>query len=155
MPMYNYECPEGHLFEKLTKVESRDKIKCPTHLSPSKRVWAGTPPAALNANGSGGYYTPWSDMIQLGRTFASAKEQDAFMAANDIACISEHEQGRIHLNKKDPLKDNKEYQKEKAAYINAIKSAGGVQLPGGDVINLNDKNDFVKVDPNNPTQEIS
>jgi putative FmdB family regulatory protein len=39
MPLYEYECPEGHRFEKLQKLGEQEAV-CPEHGQPGTKVFA-------------------------------------------------------------------------------------------------------------------
>ena len=57
MPTYEYECPEGHLFEKFQKMTDKPRAKCPTcGKSASRKISGG---AGLVFRGSGFYITDY------------------------------------------------------------------------------------------------
>ena len=41
MPTYEYECPEGHTFEKFQKMTDRPRAKCPECGKPATRKISG------------------------------------------------------------------------------------------------------------------
>jgi putative FmdB family regulatory protein len=57
MPTYEYQCPEGHLFEKLQKMADRPRAKCPVCGKPGSRKISGG--AGLVFKGSGFYITDY------------------------------------------------------------------------------------------------
>ena len=57
MPTYEYECPEGHRFEKFQKMTDKPRAKCPTcGKAATRRISGG---AALVFKGSGFYITDY------------------------------------------------------------------------------------------------
>jgi putative FmdB family regulatory protein len=57
MPTYEYECPEGHTFEKFQKISDKPRAKCPTCGKPGTRRISGG--AGLVFRGSGFYITDY------------------------------------------------------------------------------------------------
>jgi putative FmdB family regulatory protein len=57
MPTYEYDCPEGHLFEKFQKITERPRAKCPVCGKPGSRKISGG--AGLVFRGSGFYITDY------------------------------------------------------------------------------------------------
>ena len=57
MPTYEYQCPEGHLFEKFQKMTDRPRAKCPVCGKPASRKISGG--AGLVFKGSGFYITDY------------------------------------------------------------------------------------------------
>lgn len=57
MPTYEYECPDGHTFEKFQKISDRPRAKCPVCGKPASRKISGG--AGLVFRGSGFYITDY------------------------------------------------------------------------------------------------
>jgi putative FmdB family regulatory protein len=57
MPTYEYECPDGHRFEKFQKMTDKPRVKCPTCGKAATRKISGG--AALVFKGSGFYITDY------------------------------------------------------------------------------------------------
>jgi putative FmdB family regulatory protein len=57
MPTYEYECPEGHTFEKFQKISDKPRAKCPVCGKPATRKISGG--AGLVFRGSGFYITDY------------------------------------------------------------------------------------------------
>ena len=57
MPTYEYECPEGHTFEKFQKINDKPRAKCPVCGKPGTRKISGG--AGLVFRGSGFYITDY------------------------------------------------------------------------------------------------
>lgn len=57
MPTYEYECPEGHAFEKFQRMADKPRAKCPVCGKPATRKISGG--AALVFRGSGFYITDY------------------------------------------------------------------------------------------------
>jgi putative FmdB family regulatory protein len=57
MPTYEYECPEGHAFEKFQKMTDKPRAKCPACGKAATRKISGG--AALVFRGSGFYITDY------------------------------------------------------------------------------------------------
>ena len=57
MPTYEYECPQGHTFEKIQKMADKPRAKCPTCGQPATRKISGG--AGLVFKGSGFYITDY------------------------------------------------------------------------------------------------
>lgn len=58
MPLYEYECPNGHRTEKFLSLAEADKrIKCPQCGKRTERVFSRTG-APILKEGVGGFYSP-------------------------------------------------------------------------------------------------
>src|SRR3954462_6247660 len=57
MPTYEYQCPEGHAFEKFQKMTDKPRAKCPVCSKPATRKISGG--AGLVFKGSGFYITDY------------------------------------------------------------------------------------------------
>lgn len=57
MPTYEYQCPDGHIFEKFQKMSDRPRGKCPVCGKEGTRKISGG--AALVFKGSGFYITDY------------------------------------------------------------------------------------------------
>ena len=57
MPTYEYECPEGHTFEKFQKITDKPRAKCPVCGKAGTRKISGG--AGLVFRGSGFYITDY------------------------------------------------------------------------------------------------
>jgi putative FmdB family regulatory protein len=57
MPTYEYECPEGHRFDKFQKMAEKPRAKCPVCGKPATRKISGG--AGLVFKGSGFYITDY------------------------------------------------------------------------------------------------
>jgi putative FmdB family regulatory protein len=57
MPTYEYECPEGHTFEKFQKITDKARAKCPACGKSATRKISGG--AGLVFRGSGFYITDY------------------------------------------------------------------------------------------------
>ena len=57
MPTYEYQCPEGHVFEKFQKMSDKPRANCPTCGKPAVRKISGG--AGLVFKGSGFYITDY------------------------------------------------------------------------------------------------
>jgi putative FmdB family regulatory protein len=57
MPTYDYQCPEGHTFEKSFKMSEKPRVKCPICGRPAVRQISGG--AGLIFKGSGFYITDY------------------------------------------------------------------------------------------------
>ena len=57
MPTYEYQCPEGHVFEKFQKMTDKPRAKCPTCGKAATRKISGG--AALVFKGTGFYITDY------------------------------------------------------------------------------------------------
>lgn len=57
MPTYEYECPEGHAFEKFQKMTDKPRVKCPVCGKLATRKISGG--AGLVFRGSGFYITDY------------------------------------------------------------------------------------------------
>jgi putative FmdB family regulatory protein len=57
MPTYEYQCPDGHLFDKFQKMTDKPRAKCPVCGKPAVRKISGG--AGLVFKGSGFYITDY------------------------------------------------------------------------------------------------
>jgi putative FmdB family regulatory protein len=57
MPTYEYQCPEGHMFEKFQKMSDKPRAHCPVCGKPATRKISGG--AGLVFKGSGFYITDY------------------------------------------------------------------------------------------------
>jgi putative FmdB family regulatory protein len=57
MPTYEYQCPDGHVFEKFQKMTDKPRAKCPVCGKPASRKISGG--AGLVFKGSGFYITDY------------------------------------------------------------------------------------------------
>jgi putative FmdB family regulatory protein len=57
MPTYEYQCPDGHLFEKFQKMTDKPRARCPVCGKPATRKISGG--AGLVFKGSGFYITDY------------------------------------------------------------------------------------------------
>jgi putative FmdB family regulatory protein len=57
MPTYEYQCPQGHVFEKFQKMSDKPRASCPTCGKPATRKISGG--AGLVFKGSGFYITDY------------------------------------------------------------------------------------------------
>jgi putative FmdB family regulatory protein len=57
MPTYEYQCPEGHRFDKFQKMTDKPRAKCPSCGKPAARLISGG--AGLVFRGSGFYITDY------------------------------------------------------------------------------------------------
>ena len=57
MPTYEYQCPDGHVFEKFQKMTDKARAKCPVCGKPATRKISGG--AGLVFKGSGFYITDY------------------------------------------------------------------------------------------------
>jgi len=57
MPTYEYQCPEGHAFEKFQKITEKPRARCPVCGKPAIRKISGG--AGLVFRGSGFYITDY------------------------------------------------------------------------------------------------
>ena len=57
MPTYEYECPEGHVFEKFQKMTDKPRARCPVCGRPATRKISGG--SALVFKGTGFYITDY------------------------------------------------------------------------------------------------
>lgn len=57
MPTYEYQCPDGHVFEKLQKMSDKPHARCPACGKPAIRKISGG--AGLVFKGSGFYITDY------------------------------------------------------------------------------------------------
>jgi putative FmdB family regulatory protein len=71
MPIYEYRCEEGHLFEVMQKITDDPVTSCDTCGAPVQRVFH---PVAVHFKGSGFYNTDYGTARRKRETEASAKE---------------------------------------------------------------------------------
>jgi putative FmdB family regulatory protein len=71
MPIYEYRCEEGHLFEVMQKITDDPVTSCETCGAPVQRVFH---PVAVHFKGSGFYNTDYGTARRKRETEASAKE---------------------------------------------------------------------------------
>jgi putative FmdB family regulatory protein len=71
MPIYEYRCEEGHLFEVMQKITDDPVTSCETCGAPVQRVFH---PIAVHFKGSGFYNTDYGTARRKRETEASAKE---------------------------------------------------------------------------------
>ncbi|HEY7077337.1 MAG TPA: FmdB family zinc ribbon protein [Solirubrobacteraceae bacterium] len=71
MPIYEYRCEEGHLFEVMQKITDDPVTACEQCGSPVQRVFH---PVAVHFKGSGFYNTDYGTARRKRETEASAKE---------------------------------------------------------------------------------
>lgn len=57
MPTYEYQCPDGHAFEKIQKMSDKPQAKCPVCGKPATRKISGG--AGLVFKGTGFYITDY------------------------------------------------------------------------------------------------
>jgi putative FmdB family regulatory protein len=85
MPTYEYECPEGHAFEKFQKITDRPRAKCPVCGKPATRKISGG--AGLVFRGSGFYITDY------GKDGKGPRKADAEKPAAEKPSDSKSESG--------------------------------------------------------------
>jgi putative FmdB family regulatory protein len=71
MPIYEYRCENGHLFEVMQKITDDPVTACETCAAPVQRVFH---PVAVHFKGSGFYNTDYGTSRRKRETEASAKE---------------------------------------------------------------------------------
>src|SRR4051794_29181509 len=71
MPIYEYRCEEGHLFEVMQKITDDPVTSCEQCGAPVQRVFH---PIAVHFKGSGFYNTDYGTARRKRETEASAKE---------------------------------------------------------------------------------
>jgi putative FmdB family regulatory protein len=71
MPIYEYRCENGHLFEVMQKMTDGPVTSCETCSAPVERVYH---PIAVHFKGSGFYNTDYGTSRRKRETEASAKE---------------------------------------------------------------------------------
>jgi putative FmdB family regulatory protein len=71
MPIYEYRCENGHLFEVMQKITDDPVTACETCGAPVQRVFH---PIAVHFKGSGFYNTDYGTSRRKRETEASAKE---------------------------------------------------------------------------------
>jgi putative FmdB family regulatory protein len=71
MPIYEYRCENGHLFEVMQKITDDPVTACETCSAPVQRVFH---PVAVHFKGSGFYNTDYGTSRRKRETEASAKE---------------------------------------------------------------------------------
>jgi putative FmdB family regulatory protein len=70
MPIYEYRCADGHLFEVMQKITDDPVTNCETCGAPVQRVFH---PVAVHFKGSGFYNTDYGTARRKRETEASAK----------------------------------------------------------------------------------
>ena len=89
MPTYEYECPDGHAFEKFQKINDKPRAKCPVCGKPGTRKISGG--AGLVFRGSGFYITDYGkDGKKAEREAATAQKGKADAAASKTAESSKY-----------------------------------------------------------------
>jgi putative FmdB family regulatory protein len=88
MPTYDYQCPEGHVFEKFQKITDKPRAKCPVCGKPASRKISGG--AGLLFKGSGFYITDYGKdgkgpRKPEGETAAAGESKPAPEAKSDTA----------------------------------------------------------------------
>lgn len=168
MAIYNYKCPQDHIFEVIQSMGTyTGKYICPDHKTTCLRTYEGQgAPAALGASGSGGYETTYSDYIQLGKKFGSAAEQDRYAEKLGLHAISknEHDRGDYYRKGDDRVAEwetpsevrerNKRREAEKQEVYATIRANGGVHLDHdpSKVYQLNEKNQLVRTNESGQTR---
>jgi putative FmdB family regulatory protein len=71
MPIYEYRCENGHLFEVMQKITADPVIACETCGAPVQRVFH---PVAVHFKGSGFYNTDYGTARRKRESDSSAKE---------------------------------------------------------------------------------
>ena len=71
MPIYEYRCENGHLFEVMQKITDDPVTACPEDGAPVQRVFH---PVAVHFKGSGFYNTDYGTARRKRETERSAKE---------------------------------------------------------------------------------
>jgi putative FmdB family regulatory protein len=71
MPIYEYRCEDGHLFEVMQKITDDPVTSCATCGAPVQRVFH---PVAVHFKGSGFYNTDYGTARRKRETEASAKD---------------------------------------------------------------------------------
>jgi putative FmdB family regulatory protein len=71
MPIYEYRCEQGHLFEVMQRITDDPVTSCETCGAPVQRVFH---PVAVHFKGSGFYNTDYGTAKRKRETEASAKE---------------------------------------------------------------------------------
>ena len=75
MPTYEYQCPEGHTFEKFQKMSDKPQAKCPVCGKPATRKISGG--AGLVFKGTGFYITDYGKDGKGPRKEGSEKAEKA------------------------------------------------------------------------------
>ena len=86
MPTYEYECPDGHQFEKLQKMSDKPRATCPVCGKPAVRKISGG--AGQVFKGSGFYITDYGKDGKGPRkaeTESGAKSESKGEAKSDVA----------------------------------------------------------------------
>ena len=81
MPTYEYECPEGHAFEKFQKISDKPRAKCPECGKAATRKISGG--AGLVFRGSGFYITDYGKDGKGPRKPESEKQAEKPAAASE------------------------------------------------------------------------
>jgi putative FmdB family regulatory protein len=97
MPIYEYQCPEGHVFEKLQKMSDKPQAKCPACGKPATRKISGG--AGLVFKGSGFYIT---DYGKDGKGPRKPEGEGQTAADSKSAPESKTEESKPAASKSDP-----------------------------------------------------
>jgi putative FmdB family regulatory protein len=81
MPTYEYECPSGHVFEKLQKMTDKPRAKCPACGKVATRKISGG--AGLVFRGSGFYITDYGKDGKGPRKAETEKSGESTPAKSD------------------------------------------------------------------------
>jgi putative FmdB family regulatory protein len=83
MPTYDYQCIEGHNFEKIHKMSETPRVKCPTCGKPAARQISGG--AGLHFKGSGFYITDYGKDGKGARKAETAEGAAAVTPKSDVS----------------------------------------------------------------------
>jgi putative FmdB family regulatory protein len=98
MPTYEYQCPEGHLFEKFQKMTDKPRARCPVCGKQASRKISGG--AGLVFKGSGFYITDYGKDGKGPRKPES--EKPAAEGKSDTSAKSEAKAGPKTESKPEP-----------------------------------------------------
>ena len=87
MPTYEYQCPEGHAFEKFQKMTDKPRAKCPVCGKAATRKISGG--AALVFKGSGFYITDYGKDGKGPRNDKARESSESTSKAADSAKAGE------------------------------------------------------------------